>query len=137
MKNYTEKELKEIIERDYGFKKELITKPHLCGLWHIRFEVNGISYYGSTPYYGARPMLSVEGYNSPYFYKGTPITEEYYNKHIKNHWFNICQYTDPESGDWKNTRIRFKSEDEAIQYIENSHSPNKYFYEIGEPIKNS
>lgn len=39
MTNYTEDQLKESIEKDYGFKKELIKNPVLCGLWHIRFEV--------------------------------------------------------------------------------------------------
>ena len=39
---YSAEGLKESIERDYGFKRELIQNAELCGLWHIRFQVNEI-----------------------------------------------------------------------------------------------
>lgn len=64
MKQYTIEELQEIIAKDYGFQKELIKNPEVCGLWHIRFEVNGIELYGSTPYAGAAPRLKVTGYTA-------------------------------------------------------------------------
>lgn len=39
MLNYSEEQLKESIEQDYGFKKCEIKNPKLTGLWFVKFEV--------------------------------------------------------------------------------------------------
>lgn len=48
----TQEELIASIEKIFGLKKELIKNPQQVGLWHVRFSVNGIKYYGAIPFYG-------------------------------------------------------------------------------------
>ena len=55
------------IEKIYGFKKELISNVESCGLWHVRFTVNRINYYGCIAYHGAEPLLWIEGYQYKYY----------------------------------------------------------------------
>ena len=129
---YSAEGLKESIERDYGFKRELIQNAELCGLWHIRFQVNGIRYYGWTAHSGAVPQLEVEGHVSPYHdEKGTPVTEEYYNRHIKGHQARLIRFKEKEAGDdWEDTGIRFDSQEEAEKYIAGLEDGGNYGYDF-------
>lgn len=87
MQEYIEDQLKEIIENTFGFNKDLIENPVQTGLWHVRFEVNGIKYYGWIAHSGALPEIKVEGYTAKHYdFFGTPITEDYYNKFEKGEY---------------------------------------------------
>lgn len=122
-------ELKELIERDYGFKRELIQNPELCGLWHVRFQVNGIRYYGWTAHSGAVPQIKSEGcVTLRHDHMGVPVTEEYYNEHIKGHKTMLRHITDGESGDWEDTGMRFESQEEVEEFILSLPHPKEYFY---------
>ena len=128
---YSIDELKKSIERDYGFKKELVQNAELCGLWHVRFQVNGIRYYGCRVHAGAVPQLEVEGNVNPYHDEmGTPVTEEYYNRHIKGHQARLIRFKDKEAGDWEDTGIRFASQEEAEKYIDGLEDGQKYGYDF-------
>lgn len=128
----TEGQMIEVIERDYGFKRELIKNPRLCGLWHVRFEVNGILYYGSTPYHGAKPCLSVQGYIAKHYWHGTPITDEYYEEVIKGNKIEIIHYIDAgnDNGDWERTGIIFDTVEEAEAYISQLPNAKDYSHEL-------
>ncbi len=128
---YKKDELMETIEKNYGFKKELIQNAELCGLWHVRFQVNGIRYYGWIAYSGAAPQLKVEGNVHPYHDEmGTPVTEEYYNRHIKGHQARLIYFKDKETGDWEDTGIRFAGQEEAEKYIDGLEDGQKYGYDF-------
>lgn len=126
----TEEQMINAIERDYGFKRELIKNPRLCGLWHVRFEVNGIEYYGSTPYHGAKPCLSVQGYTAKHYWHGTPITDEYYEKYIKGEKIEIEHCIDREAGDWERIGIFFDTVEEAEEYILQLSNSKDYSYDL-------
>lgn len=129
MEKYTVDQLKNFIARDYGFKKKLIMNPVLCGLWHIRFEVNGIKYYGSTAFYGALPQLSIEGYTAKYYDNfDTPVTEKYYNDFIKDKIIMLRRYVG--EGDWEDMNVTFGSQKEAKEYISKLDNPTDYFYDF-------
>lgn len=130
MCNYTENELKAIIEKDYGFKFDLIKNPRLCGLWYLRFEVNGIKYYGRTPYHGALPMLQVEGYTANHYYKGTPLTEEYYKKHIHGKKLRLLKLIDTETGYYEDTGKRFATEEDVQTHIKQQKNPANWDYDL-------
>lgn len=130
MKRYSKKELQEIIARDYGFQKELIEKPEVCGLWHVRFEVRGIRYYGSIPYYGAAPRLMINGYTAKHTWHWGPITDEYYEEVIKGHKLVLTHCVDLEAGGWESCSERFNTVDEAEKYIAGLEHPETYSYEI-------
>lgn len=131
MENFTEEQLKECIEKDYGFKKELIMNPVLSGLWHIHFEVNGIKYYGYTAHSGALPELSVEGYTTKYFDNfDTPVTEEYFNKYIKDAKIILRHYKG--DGAWEDMKKTFESQAEAKEYISKLDNPKDYQYDFVE-----
>lgn len=132
MKRYSKKELQEIIARDYGFQKKLIEKPEVCGLWHVRFEVRGIRYYGSTPYHGAAPRLMIDGYAAKHTWHGGPITDEYYEEVIKGHKLVLTHWIDfnSEVGDWERCPEWFNTVDEAEKYIAELEHPEMYSYEI-------
>ena len=125
-----EEQLKETIEKYYGFKRELIQNPVQCGLWHVRFEVNGIKYYGSQPFYGALPMLNVTGYTAQYYDHDTPVTDDYYNCYLKDRPIRILYNTDPDSCDWTDTGVRFQTQDAAKEYISKRPDPNRYWYDF-------
>ena len=128
---YKKEELMETIEKNYGFKRELIQNAELCGLWHVRFQVNGIRYYGWTAYWGAAPQLKIEGYVNPYHDEmGTPVTEEYYNRHIKGHQARLIRIKDKETGYWEDTGIRFASQEVAEKYIDELEDGQNYRYDF-------
>lgn len=124
-------DLKKSIEKFFGFKKELIESVEQCGLWHVRFVVNGIKYYGWVAYHGAVPQLSVEGYTSTYRWHGTPVTEEYYNEFIRGKTLRL-QWISRESGDgdWGWLDKYFSTPEEADSYIANLENPELYSYDI-------
>jgi hypothetical protein len=129
MENYTDEQLKEYIERDYGFKKELIKNPELCGLWHLRFVVNGIKYYGYIAYAGALPQLIIEGYTAEYYDNfDTPVTEDYYNRCLKNCEIVLRRYVGED--DCEDMNISFNSQQEAKDYISKLDNPKEYFYDF-------
>lgn len=132
MKRYSKKELQEIISRDYGFKKKLIEKPEVCGLWQVRFEVRGIRYCGSTPYHGAVPRLMIEGYAAKHTWHGVPITDEYYEEVIEGHELVLIHCVDFETGDWgwEPCPERFDTVDEVEKYIAGLEHPEMYSYDI-------
>lgn len=119
------------IEKYYGFKKELIKDVEPCGLWQVRFRVNGIKYYGSVSYYGAEPMLTIEGYVTPYYWHGTPITEEYYNNFIKGNIIRL-QYLhrEKEDGSWEWLNETFSTPEEAEAYISTMSNSENYSYDV-------
>lgn len=126
---YTDEQLKECIEKDYGFKKELIKDPFLCGLWHIRFEVNGIKYYGYTSFAGALPQLNVEGYTYKHYDNhNTPVTDEYYNEHIKDATIVLKRYVGED--DCEDMDVTFESQEKATTYISKLDHPEEYFYDF-------
>lgn len=130
----TEQELRKHISTIYGFKENLITNPVQCGLWHVRFTVNKIKYYGCISHSGAEPCLFVEGYEYQYYDHTTPVTEEYYNNYIKDKKIRLLLVHDPsnkewEEGDWKDTGIRFNSLEEYEQYIATKKDNCKYDYD--------
>lgn len=53
----SKEDLLDSIEELYGFKREQIKNPELCGCFHVDFEVNGILYSGSVAFHGAVPQL--------------------------------------------------------------------------------
>lgn len=126
----SEKELLDSIEKFYGFKRELIKNPEQCGLWHVRFEVNGIKYYGAVSFYGAAPTLRVEGYVTEHYEHETPVEDWYYDEFIKGRPVKILKAVDKESGDWEDTGIRFNSQKEAQEYIDRKPEPTDYRYDI-------
>lgn len=128
--NYTEKQLKESISKDYGFNLNLIKNPELCGLWHIRFEVNGIKYYGCTCHAGALPQISVDGYTTKHYFHGTPITDEWYNEFIKDKKIKLLKAIDRENGDWEETDITLDTVEEMEQYINKLPKPENYYYDV-------
>lgn len=130
MINITEDDLKACIEKDYGFRFDLIKNPVLCGLWCLRFEVNGIKYYGNTFFSGARPTLAVEGYTAKHYYKETPITEAYYKEYIQGKKWKLLKIIDAESGDYKDTGKRFNTEKDAQNYIKQQNEPANWYYDI-------
>lgn len=130
MKEYSKAELQELIAKDYGFERKLIEKPEVCGMWHVRFEVNGIQYYGSTPYYGAASRLMVDGYTAKHTWHGGPITDEYYEEVIKGHKLVLMHCIDLEAGDWEQLSNLFDTVDEVEEYIAQLDHPESYSYEI-------
>lgn len=124
-------QLKETIEQYYGFKRELIQDPEQCGLWHVRFTVNGIRYYGSIAFFGALPTLKVEGYATQYFDNfDTPVTEDYYNQYIRGREIRILHTSDLDSGDWEDTGVRCQTQETAKKYIRQQKDPNRYMYDF-------
>ena len=130
MEKYSKAELQELIAKVYGFERKLIEKPEVCGLWHVRFEVNGIQYYGSIPYYGAAPRLMVDGYTAKHTWHGGPITDEYYEEVIKGHKLVLMHCIDLEAGDWEQLSNLFDTVDEVEEYIAQLDHPESYSYEI-------
>lgn len=126
----TEEELIASIEEYFGFKKELIKNPEQCGLWHVSFEVNGIKYYGAISYHGALPTIAVKGYTTEHYYHDTPVEDWYYNEYIKDKEVMIARYLDRENGDWEDTGIRCKDQEEAKERIKKMSKPEEYWYEI-------
>lgn len=108
------------IEEKYGFKRELIRNPELCGLWFVRFEVNGIKYIGSIPFHGALPQLKVTGYITEHYNENsTPVEDWYYEEFIKDKQARLLRCIDAEAGDWEDTGIRFKNQEEVEEYMSN------------------
>ena len=130
MNNYSEEQLREIIEREYGFKRELIKEPKLCGLWHVRFIVNGIKYYGWTAFYGAVPQIAVEGCTAKYYDHETPVTESYYEEYIKGKTVRILHAVDPKNGNWEDTGICCEDQETAKRYIAEQKNPDQYYYDF-------
>lgn len=126
----TQEELKNSIEELFGFKKELIEKPEQIGLWHVRFCVNGIRYCGSISFHGALPTIMNLGYTTTHYYHDTPVEEWYYNEFIRDKPVRIIKFTNPENGDWEDTGIRCKDQEEAKERINNMNSPEKFWYDI-------
>ena len=125
----TEEELVQKISNFYGFKPELIKNPQQCGLWHVRFEVNGIKYQGGIGFHGALPTLSVVGYITDKYYHETPVEDWFFDEFIKDKEVKIIHYIDPDSGDWEDTGIRFQNQEAAKDYLKNK-NPKEYGYDI-------
>lgn len=126
----TQEELISAIEKYFGFKKELIKNPIQHGLWHVEFEVNGIKYAGAISFHGALPILSVVGYTTEKYYHDTPIEDWYYDQFIKGKPIKIIKNIDPDCGEWEDTGIRCKTQEEAKTKISNMLDPEKYWYDI-------
>ena len=128
-----EEKLLNSIEKCYGFKRELIKNPQLCGCWFVRFEVNGIEYSGGISFHGALPQLNVIGNTTPYHNEhGTPVENWYYDEYIKDKKAKLLHCVDPDAGDWEDTGIQFQNQKEADEYMHNldkKDSPN-YLYEM-------
>lgn len=128
MLKYTEEQLKEIISKTYGFRKELILEPTCKGLWFATFEVNDIKYAGSTVHAGAVPQLKVIGYTSIYYDEyDNPVTKEYYEKCIKGIEVELTIKKD-EEGDWERTGKIFKNLESAKECVKGLDNPNDYGY---------
>lgn len=131
MMEYTVDQLVKSIEKDFGFKKELIENPVLRGMWCIDFEVNNIKYHGYTAYAGALPQLVVRGSTSEFYDNhDTPITEEYYNEFIKGRKIVLRHVIDRDTYDWEDTGVFFKSQQEAKEYISQLEKSEDYFYDF-------
>lgn len=126
----TQEELIDSIEELFGFKKELIKNPEQVGLWHVRFCVNGIKYYGAISFHGALPTIMNDGYVTTHYYHDTPVEEWYYNKYIKGKQVRIIRFIDPENGDWEDTGIRCIDQEEAKERINNMNNPEKFWYDV-------
>lgn len=112
------KNLLDSIEKHYGFKRELIQNPELCGCWFVQFEVNGIKYCGSIPFHGALPQLKVTGYTTKHYNEhGTPVEDWYYNEFINGKQARLLHCVDADAGDWEDTGIRFENQKEAEEYM--------------------
>lgn len=110
--------LLDIIEKDYGFKKESIKNPEQCGCWFVRFEVNGIKYCGSTPFHGALPQINVTGYTTDHYNEhGSPVEDWYYNEFIKDKKARLRHCVDGETGEWEDTGVRFENQKQAEEYM--------------------
>ena len=118
------------IEEYYGFKKELISNVKICGLWHVKFTVNNVNYYGCVSHAGAEPMLMVEGYSYPYYWRGIPVTEAYYKEFIEGRTIHLEKCIDEESGEWEYQEITFETPEEAEAYIKTLDNPRIYNYDI-------
>lgn len=126
----TEKEkLLDSIESCYGFKRNLIKNPELCGCWFVRFEVNGIAYSGGISFYGALPQLNVIGNTTKYHNEhGTPVEDWYYEKHIKGKKARLMHCIDAEDGDWEDTGVWFENQEEAEGYMESLEKKEVPYY---------
>lgn len=125
----TQKELVQLISKYFGFKPELIKNPEKCGCWHVRFEVNGIKYWGSVAFHGALPTLGVNGYTTDKYYHETPVEDWYFDEFIKGKEVRILHYVDPDSGDWEDTGIRFSNQEAAKEYLKDK-NPKEFGYDI-------
>ncbi len=125
-----EQEVINSIEKIYGFKKELIKNVEICGLWHVRFTVNSMKYYGCITFAGAEPLLEVEGYTYQYYWHKAPVTEEYYNKFIKGKIISLKRCVDAESGEWEWMEKTFTTEEAAETYIKTLDNSFMYDYDI-------
>lgn len=126
----TTEELIDSIHEFYGFKKDLIKNPAQHGLWHVSFEVNGINYTGACSFHGALPTLTVVGYTTKKYYHDTPVEDWYYKEFIEEKQVKIMRVIDAESGDWEDTGIRCKDQEEAKKYISGLKNPKEYWYDI-------
>ena len=118
------------IEKCYGFKRELIENPELCGCWFVRFEVNGIKYSGGISFHGALPQLQIIGNTAPYYNEsGTPVEDWYYNEYIKDKEARLLRCIDPDDGDWEDTGIRFQNQKEAEEYMNSLEKKDLPFYQ--------
>ncbi len=120
------------IEKYYGFKRELIRNPEQCGLWFVRFEVNGIKYSGNISFHGALPQLEVSGHTTNTFNEyGTPVEDWYYNEFIKGKRARL-RHVDEETGEWEDTGIEFKDQKQAEAYMNglNEKDLPYYMYEM-------
>lgn len=125
----TEEELLNSIERCYGFKRELIKKPQLCGLWFVNFEVNGIKYQGSIPFHGSLPLLHVNGHVTEHYNEnGIPVEDWYYNEYIKGKKARLMHCVDAYAGDWEDIGIQFEGQKEAEEYMERLEKKDAPFY---------
>ena len=130
MNNEKEKEqLLDSIEKHYGFKRELINNPQLCGLWFVDFEVNGIKYLASIPFHGAAPQLRVRGYTTEHYNEnGTPVEDWYYNKFIKGKKARLLRCVDEDAGAWEEVGIEFENQEEAQEYMDNLEEKDAPYY---------
>ena len=123
----------EIIEKDYGFKKELIKNPEQCGLWFVKFEVNGIKYTGNVSFHGALPQLNVIGHTTKQYDEyGTPVEDWFYSEFIKDKPAKLLHCVDAEDGDWEDTGIRFENQKQAEEYMSNVDAKNFRYVMIQE-----
>lgn len=129
MLNYTEDQLKESIEQDYGFEASQIKNPKLLGVWNVEFEVKGILYRGSTPFAGALPQLKVVGYNTGFWDHKDPVEEEYYKRFISGKKI-VLKHRPKEYGDWIQMETEFFSQEEAERYIAKLDNPERYDYDF-------
>lgn len=125
-----ENKLVNSIEQIYGFKRELISNAKQCGLWHVRFTVNNINYYGCISHAGAEPVLMVEGYQYKYYWHGGPVKEAYYKEFIEGRTIHLTKCVDEESGDWEYQEVTFNTPEEAEAYIKTLDNPRIYSYDI-------
>lgn len=121
--------LLDFVEKNYGFKRELIKNPEKRGLAGVSFVVNGIKYFGHFPFHGAVPHIYVEGYTALHCDEHSiPVEDWYYDEFIKGKPAQIFHCVDREIGEWEDTGIRLKSQEEAQEYINSLDDREKDFY---------
>ena len=123
--------LAELIEQDFGFKKELIEDIRKYGIGIVRFTVNGIKYCGWRFQSGILPQISivVEGYTSEHTWQGCPVTNEFYDTYIKGRKIKIFRCIGKERTN-TDTGIVVEDEEAAIAYINKQKKPEDYFYDV-------
>ena len=126
----TKEELLDSIEELYGFQRELICNPVQCGLWMVRFTVNGIRFVGGISFHGAKPVLAVDGYSAEHYDHETPVEDWYWEEVLKDKKIRIYRITDRMSGDWVDTGIRCDTQKEAKRIIQEQGHPEDYGYDF-------
>ena len=123
--------LAELIEQDFGFKKELIEDIREYGIGIVRFTVRGIKYRGWRFQSGVLPQISVvvEGYTSEHTWQGCPVTNEFYDTYVKGRKIKIFRCIGEERTN-TDTGIIVGDEEAAIAYINNQLQPEDYFYDV-------
>lgn len=117
-----------LIEKYYGFKRELIRNMQWSGTQFVTFEVNGIIYCGWFPFSGAVNQLSVNGYTAKHHNEKDVLVEDwYYDKYIRDKPVRIIRYvpSGEDEGEWEDTGTILKNQEEAEKYINNHNSKNQ------------
>ena len=123
--------LVEMIERDFGCKKELVEDIRELGTWIFQFTVKGITYRGWIYESGVLPQISivVKGYTSEHTWKGCPVTNEFYDTYVKGRKIRVYKCVGEERTN-TDTGIVVDDEKDAIAYINKQKKPDDYFYDV-------
>lgn len=121
----------EMIERDFGFKKELVEDIRELGIGIFQFTVKGIKYRCWRYQTGVLPQISVvvEGYTSEHTWQGCPVTNEFYDTYVKGRKIRVYKCVGEERTN-TDTGIAVDDEEAAIDYINKQKNPEDYFYDV-------